>query len=97
MQKYSDFLQELVMVKHDVDQELYKRKAGIAGDGTVGQLELALDELNTLESLLKNDQIPPKGKRWLEIAWHITDSWDDKSILGEKILKLVNYYQDKLD
>jgi hypothetical protein len=97
MQKYNDFLKELESIKQDVEKALSERKIGIQGDGSVKQLEAALSELQTIKYYVINDKLPPKGRRHLEIAWHITDSWRDDSILGDKILRLVNIYQDKLE
>jgi hypothetical protein len=97
MQKYNDFLKELETIKQDVEKALSERKMGMQGDGNIGQLELALNELNTIKDLIDKDKLPPKGKRWLEISWFITDSWRDDSILGNKILRLTNIYQDKLE
>lgn len=96
MQSHSDFIKEIESVATEVEQELKKRQEGSKGDGTIGQLTLALSELKKLKNMVLSDKLPPKEKRWLEITWFITDSWGDNSALGHKLLVIADKYKAHL-
>lgn len=91
-----DFVLELNAIIPELEKELANRKMGIAGDGTVEQLILFIDEIKKLQSMAASNNLPPKAQRHTAFTWYITDSWGHDSQLGNKLCALADKYQRKL-
>lgn len=90
------FVQELRTLRAEVATQLAQRAAGVAGDGTVGELQQIDAELRALETRLASGQLPPKDERWLGATRIVTDTWPFESKLGQHILKLADRYKRRL-
>lgn len=93
-----DFIKELDLVVNELRKEIKNRKAGIKGDGSVGQLEFFLDELEQIRNKVLSNAIPPKAQRYVAYTWYITDSWDltSDSLLRKMLMNLADKYKRRL-
>ena len=91
-----DFILELNAIIPELEQELADRRKGIAGDGTVEQLILFIDEMKKMQSMAISNNLPPKVQRHTAFTWYITDSWSHNSQLGNKLCALADKYKRKL-
>ncbi|MBA2133696.1 hypothetical protein [Capillibacterium thermochitinicola] len=92
-----DFILELNTIIPEIERELTNRKMGIAGDGTVEQLTLFIDELKKIQSMAVSNNLPSKEHRYTAFTWYITDSWYQNSQLGKKLCELADKYKRKLE
>ena len=91
-----DFILELNAMILELEHELVNRKMGIAGDGTVEQLTLFIDELKKMQSMAVVNNLPPKAQRHTAFTWYITDSWQHSSQLGNKLCSIADKYKRRL-
>lgn len=93
----NDFVTEIDALFSEVEQELANRMKGIEGDGTIEQLVLIINEMKQIRKLAASNKLPPIGERYTAFTWYIVDSWNNDSILGERLCELANNYRKKLD
>lgn len=91
-----DFILELNAIIPELEKELANRKMGIAGDGTVEQLILFIDEIIKIYIIAVSNNLPPKAQRQTAFTWYITDSWSHNSQLGNKLCALADKYKKRL-
>jgi hypothetical protein len=91
-----NFVKELDSIILELEHELVNREKGIPGDGTVEQLILFIDELKKIRDMAILNSLPPKKQRRTAFSWHIVDSWNHDSQLGDRLCEIADKYKRKL-
>jgi hypothetical protein len=91
-----DFISETSSVISEIEKEISERKSGIAGNGSLTQLEFIKGELVQLRQQAISNTLPPKDKRYTAFSRYVLDEWDVKDPLGNKLCGLADKYKRRL-
>ncbi|MDH4240756.1 MAG: hypothetical protein OEW48_14445 [Phycisphaerae bacterium] len=91
--KRDHFLNEIDELIKETDTALAERKTGIAGDGTIDELEDFIQTLKEMKDEVSKNKLPPKAKREPTMGWYVTDTWSYQNPLGAKIIRIEEKYK----
>jgi hypothetical protein len=91
-----DLINELDAIIPEVEQEIISRKACIAGNGSVEQLEYIKTELEQIRKQAQANALPPKDKRYTAYSRYVIDEWDMNSSMGKRLCNLADKYRRKV-